>query len=250
MKVELLNYTPHGDQLIAQGAKLCYSQAGLKEIKEKLSPEEVSRFVKMLADMGHMSPMEHVSFSFYVEGISRACSHQLVRQRLASYSQQSQRYVRLDQFDYVVPPAIEKNPKAREIFIQAMERDQRDYQALVDSLVQEELAKGPVTDKEKRAIEKKAIEDARYVFPNACETKVILTMNVRTLLHFFSLRTCNRAQWEIREMAKQMLLEVKKVYPEIFAKAGPGCLQGPCPEGAMTCGKIKEVREYFLGGQE
>ena len=126
MKVELLNYTPHGDQLIAQGAKLCYSQAGLKEIKEKLSPEEVSRFVKMLADMGHMSPMEHVSFSFYVEGISRACSHQLVRHRLASYSQQSQRYVRLDQFDYVVPPAIEKNPKAREIFIQAMERDQRD----------------------------------------------------------------------------------------------------------------------------
>lgn len=249
MKVELLNYTPRGDELIAQAAKLCYSQAGLEDIKEKLSENEVTRFVKMLANIGHMSPMEHVSFTFYVEGISRACSHQLVRHRLASYSQQSQRYVRLDQFDYILPPAIEQNPQAKKIFEDAMERDQKAYQALVDELVQEELAKGPVSDKEKKAIEKRAIEDARYVFPNACETKVILTMNVRTLLHFFSLRCCNRAQWEIRNMAKQMLIEVKKVYPELFAKAGPGCLQGPCPEGAMTCGKIKEVRAYFLGDQ-
>ena len=250
MKVELLDYTPHGDELIAQAAKLCYSQAGLEDIKEKSSPEEVSRFVKMLAGIGHMSPMEHVSFTFYVEGISRACSHQLVRHRLASYSQQSQRYVRLDQFDYIIPPAIEKNPKAKEIFEASMDRDQKAYEALVQELVDQELKKGPVSEKERKSIEKRAIEDARYVFPNACETKIILTMNVRTLLHFFSLRCCNRAQWEIRAMATQMLKEVKKVYPELFAKAGPGCVQGPCPEGKMTCGKMEEVRAYFLGDED
>ena len=250
MKVELLNYTKDGDKLIAQAAKLCYSEAGLKEINENLSPEEVDRFVHMLTSLGHMSPMEHISFSFYVEGISRACSHQLVRHRLASYSQQSQRYVRLDDFDYVIPPAIEKNPRAREVFIEAIKRDREAYEDLVQALMEEGMKDKDLTDKEKNALEKRAIEDARYVFPNACATKVMVTMNLRSLLHFFEMRTCLRAQWEIRTLAIEMLKEVKKVYPLLFQDAGPGCLRGPCPEGKMTCGKIKEVRAYFQGGQD
>ena len=103
--------------------------------------------------------------------------------------------------------------------------------------------------KAKSASEKKAIEDARFVLPNACDTKMILTMNARSLLNFFHLRCCNRAQWEIRDVATQMLKLVKPIAPTIFAKAGPGCLSGPCPEGRMTCGKMQEVRASFLSGK-
>lgn len=249
LRVELLRYTPDGEKLIASAAKLCYSSVGISDIEEDLKKENVDSFLEMLMDLGHESPIEHVSFTFGVEGVSRTLTHQLVRHRIGSYSQQSQRYVKLDQFQYIVPPSIEKNERAKSIFIKAMEDDQRSYDKLTDILYKENYEKyieeGYKERQAKIKAEKEAIEDARYVFPNACETKIVFTMNARTLLNFFRLRCCNRAQWEIRELAIEMLKELKKVYPVLFKNAGPSCLQGPCPEGNMTCGKIVEVRKKF-----
>lgn len=249
MKVKLLAYTPEPEKVVSMAAKLCYSKVGVEGIEENLTEEKIENFLKMLTDIGHESPLEHVSFTFGIEGISRACSHQIVRHRIASYSQQSQRYVKLDQFEYIIPPEIEKSEEAKEIFIKAMERDQKDYDRIVDILSEKhrkEFIENGKTEKEaKRLAEKKAIEDARYVFPNSCETKIVMTMNVRSLYNFFEHRCCERAQWEIREMSIQMLKEVKKVAPIIFRNCGPNCIKGPCPEGKMTCGKIVEIREKF-----
>lgn len=249
MKVELINYTRDGERLIAQAGKLCYSPVGVDEIMEELDDESVDKFVKMLMKLGHYSPLEHVSFTFAAEGVSRTLTHQLVRHRLASYSQQSQRYVKLDNFQYIIPPAIENNEKAKALFLEAMEADKESYLKITDELYKkyydELIASGMSEKKAESAAEKNAIEDARYVFPNACETKIVFTMNARTLLHFFEVRACNRAQWEIREMAIEMIKKVKAVYPSLFVNVGPGCVNGPCPEGPMTCGKIEEVREYF-----
>jgi thymidylate synthase (FAD) len=100
--------------------------------------------------------------------------------------------------------------------------------------------------KAKSNAEKRAIEDARYVFPNACETKIVVTMNARSLYNFFNHRCCQRAQTEIRELATEMLRQVKQVAPTIFKNMGPNCVSGPCPEGSMTCGKAKEMKEFFL----
>lgn len=249
LDVKLLRYTSEGEKLIASAAKLCYSPVGVEEIEESLNEENISSFLNLLMDMGHESPIEHVSYSFAVQGVSRTLTHQLVRHRIASYSQQSQRYVKLDQFEYIVPPHIENNPRAKEIFVKAMEEDQRHYDEIVDILYKEHfdnyMEDGLSEKKAKQKAEKEAIEDARYVFPNACETKIVFTMNARTLLNFFKLRCCNRAQWEIRELAIEMLREVKKVSPVLFKNAGPSCINGACEEGIMTCGKIKEVRSFF-----
>lgn len=249
VKVKLLSYTPDGEKLIASAAKLCYSPVGIDKIEEDLDEEEIASFLSLLVDLKHESPIEHISFSFAVEGVSRTLTHQLVRHRIASYSQQSQRYVKLDQFEYIIPPAIEKNKRAREIFVQAMEEDQKHYDRMANILEEEyykEFIEEGLSERQaKSKAEKQAIEDARYVFPNACESKIVLTMNARSLMNFFRLRTCNRAQWEIRRMAIEMLKQVKVVYPNLFKDAGPGCVNGPCPEGRMTCGKIVEVREYF-----
>lgn len=249
LKVELLRYTPEGEKLIASAAKLCYSSVGIKEIEENLEEKSISSFLNMLMDLGHESPIEHVSFTFGAEGVSRTLTHQLVRHRIASYSQQSQRYVKLNQFDYIIPPAIENDDRAKEIFLNAMEDDQKAYDEIVNILFDKHydgyIKDGLKEKKAKQKAEKEAIEDARYVFPNACETKIVFTMNARSLQNFFRLRCCNRAQWEIRELAIAMLREVKKVYPILFKNAGPACVNGPCPEGNMTCGKIIEVREMF-----
>lgn len=249
LKVTLLNYTINGEETIAQAGKLCYSPVGVEEISRKQDPESIEKYVKMLASLGHLSPIEHISFTFAVEGVSRTLTHQLVRHRIASYSQQSQRYVKLDGFEYVIPPHIKKDPEARKIFIEAMEKDQAAYDKLAEILTKKHyedlLNEGEDEKSAKRKATKMAIEDARYVFPNACETKIVFTMNARTLLHFFNLRSCNRAQWEIREMSDQMVKLVKDIYPNVFAQAGPSCVSGPCPEGKMTCGKIQEVREKF-----
>lgn len=249
LKVKLLNYTPNGEETIAQAGKLCYSRVGVDEIGEKQDEESIARYVKMLSDMGHLSPIEHVSFTFAVEGVSRVLTHQLVRHRLASYSQQSQRYVKLDQFDYIIPPEIDNDKEAKEIYVNHMKSCQKAYDDLVEILEKKHyedfIKEGMDEKKAKRSASKKAIEDARYTFPNACETKIVFTMNARTLLHFFNVRSCLRAQWEIREMSDQMLKLVKDIYPNLFSNAGPSCISGPCPEGKMTCGKIKEVREKF-----
>ena len=275
LKVQLISHTPEPDKVVAQAGKLCYSAVGVDEITQKLTEEEIARYVNMLANIGHESPLEHVSFTFAIEGISRACTHQIVRHRIASYSQQSQRYVKLEQFEYIIPPAIESNSEAKRIFIEAMERDQEAYDELVDllledilidkhaadygSCIREILKENPdaVPDRSKvldlyaenflenyRKAEKQAIEDARYVFPNACETKIVITMNARSLLHFFNVRCCNRAQWEIREMATEMLKECKKIAPALFKKAGPDCVYGKCGEGKMSCKHPRKEDEF------
>ncbi|HYE08951.1 MAG TPA: FAD-dependent thymidylate synthase [Patescibacteria group bacterium] len=250
MKVTLIQHTPEPEKLIAAAAKLCYSHVGTEDIMEGLEPEKTDKFLGMLMDLGHESPIEHVSFTFAVEGISRVLTHQLVRHRIGcSYSQQSQRYVKLEQFEYIIPPEIEKVQQAKEIFVKAMEEDQKTYNKLVEVLYKEHfdrfIAEGKTEKQAKSAAEKSSIEDARYVFPNACETKIVFTMTARALMNFFRHRCCNRAQWEIREMSEEMLRQVKATAPTLFKNAGPNCLVGPCPEGAMSCGKIASVREKF-----
>ena len=250
MKVKLIQHTPEPEKLIAASAKLCYSHVGTEDIMDGLDEQKTDKFLGMLMDMGHESPIEHVSFTFAVEGISRVLTHQLVRHRIGcSYSQQSQRYVKLEQFEYIIPPEIVKLPQAKKLFIKAMEEDQKIYNELVELLYKGHfdrlMAAGKTEKQAKSAAEKSSIEDARYVFPNACETKVVFTMNARALMNFFRQRCCNRAQWEIREMADEMLRQIKAVAPTLFKNAGPNCLIGPCSEGAMSCGKIDVVREKF-----
>lgn len=240
LKVKLMAHTPNPDAVVAAAAKLCYSPVGVDGIMEKLTDEEVAKFVNTLVNMGHESPIEHVSFTFAIEGISRSCSHQIVRHRIASFSQQSQRYVKLDQFEYIIPPEIERNEEAKKIFIESMNKCQEDYDKLVEILFakhyQELLDKGVSEKKAKSQAEKMSIEDARYVLPNACETKMVFTINARSLYNFFHHRCCERAQWEIRQLADEMLKLVKEVAPVLFKNAGAPCTKGKCPEGKMTCG--------------
>ena len=250
MKVKLIQHTPEPEKLIAAAAKLCYSPVGVEDIMEGLEPQKTEKFLGMLVDIGHESPIEHVSFTFAVEGVSRVLTHQLVRHRIGcSYSQQSQRYVKLEQFEYIIPPEIEKVPQAMALFMKAMDEDQQTYNKLVEVLFKEHYDKltaaGKSEKQAKAAAEKSAIEDARYVFPNACETKIVFTMTARALMNFFRHRCCQRAQWEIREMSEAMLAQVKAVAPTLFKTAGPSCLVGPCPEGAMSCGKMTAMREKF-----
>ena len=245
MKVKIIAYTPNPEEVVASAAKLCYSKVGVDEIQENLTEDGIEKFVSMLSAIGHHSPLEHCTFTFAVEGISRACSHQLVRHRIASYSQQSQRYVKLDKFDYIIPTAIENNEFAKDIFLNAMEQDQKAYNGIVEELMNEYIASSGYTlasipKNEYNKLEKLAIEDARYVFPNACETKIVFTMNVRTLMNFFTHRCCDRAQWEIRDLANEMLIQVKEIAPTLFKKAGASCVRGKCPEGSMSCGNPKK----------
>lgn len=251
-KVDLLTHTPEPEKYIAAAAKLCYSSSDIEGLMKDLTKEKVDSFVAMLGSVGHESPFEHVSFTFGIEGVSRSLTHQLVRHRIgASYSQKSQRYVSEGQFAYVVPPSIEQNLKAKEIFIKAMEEDQRNYDELVGILTKAHLEtfenEGQDEKTAKRNATKKAIEDARFVLPNACETKIIVTMNARALFNFFELRCCTRAQWEIRELADQMLACVKVVAPTVFKNCGPSCVRGACKEGKMSCGRAKEIRELYRG---
>ena len=249
LKVYLINHTPHPEKTIASAAKLCYSRVGVEEIEENLNTEKIQKFLQILMDMGHESPIEHVYFTFAAEGVSRALTHQLVRHRIGcSYSQQSQRYVKLDQFDYIIPPSINDIPQAREVFIKAMEQDQEHYDRLVQMLVEkysESISEEGSKEGALSMIEKKAIEDARYIFPNACETKIVFTMNARALFNFFKQRCCERAQWEIRGLATEMLKKVKEIAPVLFDQAGPDCIKGACPEKQMSCGKTEKVREKF-----
>ncbi|MBC3798601.1 FAD-dependent thymidylate synthase [Acetobacterium tundrae] len=249
LSVTLIQHTPEPEKLVAAAAKLCYSKAGAKEIMEDLTDENVERFLSRLMDMGHASPIEHATFTFAIEGVSRSLTHQLVRHRMASFSQKSQRYVSEGQFNYVIPPEIKALPDGEKIFVEGMKNAQMTYDLLAEKLIakvtKDLVAIGISEKKAAAAAEKQGIEDARFVLPNACETKIVVTMNARELLHFFNQRCCNRAQWEIRELATQMLIECKKVAPLLFKNGGPRCVEGPCPEGSMTCGQINEVREKF-----
>lgn len=249
MKVKILTHTPNPETTVAAAAKLCYSAVGVDEICEKMTPDSCEKFINMLSSLGHESPVEHVAFTFAIEGVSRALLAQITRHRIASYSVQSQRYVDKENFEYIIPPEIEAIPEAKQIFIKAMEQDKETYKLLDDILTKkhtEELISNGV-DAKKAAImgAKTAHEDARFILPNACDTKIVMTMNVRSLYNFFSLRCCNRAQWEIRALACEMLRQCKAVCPVLFAKAGPPCVRGTCAEGSMTCGKAAEVRKGF-----
>ena len=249
MKVELLEYTHNPERVIAAAAKLCYSSTGVDGILEKMTPESTEKFIKMLSGFGHETPVEHVSFTFAVEGVSRSLLAQLTRHRIASFSVQSQRYVGKENFEYIIPPEIAEIDEARELFVKAMENDRETYKKLNDILSKKHLEKMIADGKDEKTAEKaakkKAQEDARYVLSNACDKKLVMTMNVRSLYHFFNLRCCERAQWEIREMATQMLKLVKEVSPVLFENAGPSCVSGPCAEGGMSCGKAAAIREKF-----
>ncbi len=249
MRVTLIAHTPEPEKVVAAAAKLCYSSSDVQTLMDNLTPEKVESFVELLASYGHESPVEHVTFTFGIEGVSRSCTHQLVRHRIASYSQKSQRYVSEKGFEYVTPPAIAEDPRAREVFDYAMAQMQQAYDTLADLLEEKQvfslIQNGKSEEEARRAARKIAIEDARFVLPNACETKIIVTMNARSLINFFHHRCCNRAQWEIRDVAQEMLRLCREVAPSLFGHAGPSCLNGPCPEGAMTCGRIKEMRERY-----
>ncbi|MBR5296366.1 MAG: FAD-dependent thymidylate synthase [Parabacteroides sp.] len=242
MNVKLLEHTPNPENLIAAAAKLCYSSSTVDElIMDNMTDESVEKFLNMLFDLGHESPIEHASFTFAIEGISRACSHQLVRHRIASYSQKSQRYVSENQFEYVTPPSI-KEYGAEEIFDETMYKIQCEYENIRDLLIEGMVKRGM----NRKAAEKKANEDARFVLPNACTTSIIVTMNIRSLFNFFKHRCCNRAQWEIRDMATRMWKLCMEVSPTIFKHAGPDCVtKNKCGEGKMTCGKFSEKKMEF-----
>jgi len=219
MKVKLINYTKNPERIVAQSARLCYSASDIDELNEKLSDESIIKLIKKIIKLGHYSVLEHATFTFAIEGISRVTSHQLVRHRIASFSQQSQRYVKIKKkgFPYVIPKSIAKDKKLIKIYTDTIKKLDESYNLFLDHNI--------------------AIEDARYILPQAVETKMIVTANARELLHIFKLRCCNRAQWEIREVAKNMLKEVKAIAPNVFKNAGPPCILGPCPEGELSCGK-------------
>ncbi len=229
LRVALLRHTADMQELVALGARLCYSRADVDTLTNKIEKADQTAFIRRLMDMGHESVMEHASFTFAVEGISRVCLAQLTRHRIASFSVQSQRYVSYaDGFHYVIPPRIiALGEEAVAEYQKQMNQMQEWYESW-----QEKLGSGEQSN-----------EDARFVLPGACETKLMMTMNVRELHHFFSLRMCNRAQWEIREMAIKMHRLCLEAAPLLFENAGPGCLRGPCPEGKMTCGKMAAVRK-------
>jgi len=225
MKVELKEHTPNPMELIAFAARTCYSK---DPSQCKKTPQE---YIEMLMNSGHESPIEHVSYTFFIEGISRACSHQLVRHRISSVSQRSQRYISESSFEYIIPkslagksvilPDVINTVKAEDYFIETMEILQERYAVLQTAL---------------GGAKESSNEDARYVLPNACQTTLVLTMNVRSLCHFFHERLCHRAQWEIRELAGKMLELVKPTAPELWEHAGPKCkLFGYCKEH-KSCG--------------
>ncbi len=219
MKVKLLNYTKDSEKIVAQSARLCYSESGIDELNKKLTDKSRTNLIEKIIKLGHYSVLEHATFTFVIEGISRVTSHQLVRHRLASFSQQSQRYVKISEegFPYIVPKSIAHVEKLNKIFIDAIKKLDRIYHILLVHNIE--------------------AEDARYILPQAVTTKMIISANARELLLIFKLRCCNRAQWEIREVAINMLREVKKIAPTIFENAGPLCILGPCPEGELSCGK-------------
>lgn len=194
MEVKLLAFTPEPELVCAKAMRACRTKQPAHKLE--LSSEDVVRLVRNARKLGHLSVFEHASFTFSVAGISRACSHQLVRHRMASYSQQSHRAVAMTRSDVVVPPSVQKSSQSFEVFKKSVDDSFNSFNRLLELGVR--------------------LEDARYVLPNALTTNLTVTMNARELLHFFRLRLASSAQWEIRELARRMLQEVKKVAPVMF----------------------------------
>ena len=227
MNVILLTHTPEPEKIIAAAAKLCYSQkADIQTLMDDLDTEAVNKFIDKLMTMHHESPLEHVSFTFAIEGVSRALLAQITRHRIASFSVRSQRYCSEEDFDSIIPDPVYQDPKKRAVFRSAMADVKIAYNELQD-----------LGSKN---------EDARSVLPNACATRMIVTMNLRELLHFFNLRCCVRAQAEIRELANRMLILCEEVSPVLFTHAGAHCeALGYCPEGKMSCGRAPTLEKLL-----
>ncbi len=204
--------------MIVAAIRQCYSPLSGKDLWDKVTDDQKARLIRQIISSGHTSTIEHATFSFAIEGVSRALTHQLVRHRLASYSQKSQRYVSEGGFEYILPPKIAAIPEAKKLYLAELQKIQEDYNKLIELGI--------------------PAEDARMLLPNACETKIVVTMNARALFNFFEERLCNRAQWEIRIMAGMMLKELRKAAPLIFKYAGPTCVtEKICWQGKLHCGK-------------
>lgn len=225
MNVKIIAHTPEPEKVIASAAKLCYSSAAdIDTLMGNLTPEKTRAFVEKLESLGHESPFEHVSFTFAIEGVSRVLTHELVRHRLSSYSQRSQRFISEEQFEYYTPPTIASSAFEKD-YDEVIKREKNLYEIMV-----------------KNGIPK---EDARMVLPNATHTRIIVTMNVRTLWNFYRLRCCQRAQLEIRTLAYRMLKLCQETSPTLFKHAGPACMKGYCPEGNMSCGLYPTLEEVL-----
>ena len=236
LNVTLIAHTPEPEKVIAMASRTCYSALDLEGLDKKTDAADNAAYIRRVLASGHTSIAEHASFTFGLEGVSRTLLAQITRHRVASFSVQSQRYVSVagaEVFDYVLPPRIRAlGPEAEEKFARQMKTMQRWYDEWSEALGQD------------------SAEDARFVLPGAAATRIVMTMNARELLHFFSLRMCNRAQWEVREAAWRMYELVYPLAPSVFENAGPGCARGACPEGKRTCGKAAEVREKIQGRRE
>ncbi len=229
MKVKLLRFTADPELLCGAAALTSTKSGSPSENFEKMNLEKARQIIKRVTGYGHASVIEHASFTFSLEGVSRAMTHQLVRHRIASYTQQSQRYVTYNTLEkYVTPPSIEKNAEAKKIFNETLEKISGTYKKLLEMGVPK--------------------EDARFILPNAAKTNIVVTMNARELRHFFNLRCCRRSQWEIREVATEMLKQVKNVAQSLFENAGPSCVElGYCPEGKMKPSEcnVEEIKKQF-----
>lgn len=221
--VALISYTPDPERTIAAAARVSSSAVGAPELMEKLTAEAVNRLIDRLISSGHLSPLEHASFTFAIEGISRVTSHQLVRHRMASYTQQSQRYVSMREFNYITPATIRAKGELEAKYYQVVEDAHRLYLEMLDAGI--------------------PAEDARYVLPGAVETRLVMTMNARELIHVCSLRLCLKAQWEIVELFEKIKAEVEKVAPRLGAELKAKCYRlGYCDE-AESCGIFPTAAE-------
>lgn len=222
--VVLLSYTPEPEKLVAFAAKNCYSDLKIKNLISKVDDEDVSKFIRFLFECGHLSPFEHVNFTFGISDVSRSLLAQITRHRISSFSVKSQRYVNHNHFDYYTPESI-KNSKYCNKYKKIIELIQKFYNEMKDDIPN---------------------DDRRYILPESCTTQIIHTCNARELLHIFNLRCCNLASEEIRNVVIQMLRLVKPIAPNIFMKAGPKCfVNGRCNEGKRSCGKLLEVKEKY-----
>ncbi len=222
MQVSLIRYTPEPELTVASAARLCYSEIGATQLLEKLTPTQVENLLRHVISSGHHSVLEHASFTFAIDGISRTTSHQLVRHRMASFSQQSQRYVSYKSPDYVIPPSIAEDPEKKRRFEEAVNAIFEQYRALIEAGI--------------------PAEDARYLLPNATTTRLVMTMNARELMHVCSIRLCMRAQWEIRELFERIRDEVKKVAPIIGSALQIKCIIHDYCDEKETCG-IRPLKE-------
>ncbi len=225
MKVLLISHTPEPEAAVALAGRLCYSDSDILSLKEAVSGR-AGEFVEKLLSLGHLSPFEHASFTFAAQGVSRALLAQITRHRIASFMVQSQRYVKKEALDYVIPPTIKAlGAEAEERYARQMDVCMGFYREWLEAGL--------------------PAEDARFVLPNGAETRMVFTMNARELNHFFALRCCGRAQWEIRDLAWTMLGMCLREAPSLFRASGPGCVGGACTEGRMSCGRAAENKALF-----